>query len=236
MSVTFIIPCFNSKNIILKNFLKLCNFVKENKIDSKIIYINDGSGDTTINELQKIKNKKIKIINNKKNLGKSYSIIKALEKIETKNVILIDCDLPYFSSLKKVINNLNFYDLVIVNRKIPGSKNIDKKKNFYQISRHYISNFLGFLVEIFLNLNVYGDTQAGLKGFKYIKELKRKKFFSKYYFFDIELISFFKKKKKKIKLIPVEYSISNKSSIKFFSIKNFKIVTEFYRILFSSKN
>lgn len=236
MSVTFIIPCFNSKNIILKNFLKLSNFVKENKIDGKIIYINDGSGDSTINELQKIKNKKIEIINNKKNLGKSYSIIKALDKIETKNVILIDCDLPYFSSLKKVINNLNFYDLVIVNRKIPGSKNIDKKKNFYQISRHYISNFLGFLVEIFLNLNVYGDTQAGLKGFKYIKGLKKKKFFSKYYFFDIELISFFKKKKKKIKLIPVEYSISNKSSIKFFSVKNFKIVTEFYRILFSSKN
>ena len=130
MSVTFIIPCFNSKNIILKNFLKLSNFVKENKIDGKIIYINDGSGDSTINELQKIKNKKIEIINNKKNLGKSYSIIKALDKIETKNVILIDCDLPYFSSLKKVINNLNFYDLVIVNRKIPGSKNIDKKKIF----------------------------------------------------------------------------------------------------------
>ena len=43
-----------------------------------------------------------------------------------------------------------YNELVIVNRKIEYSKNLDKKKNIYQIVRHHVSNFLGFLVEIIL--------------------------------------------------------------------------------------
>jgi glycosyltransferase involved in cell wall biosynthesis len=235
MSITFIIPCFNSKNIIAKNYLILNNFIKKHNLKSKIIYINDGSKDSTVNELKKIKNKKIRIINNKTNVGKSFSIINALKKVETEKVILIDCDLPYFNYLKKIVYYLDSYDLAIVNRKIHGSKNLDRKKNFYQIARHYMSNFLGHLVEIFLKLNVNGDTQAGLKGFRLNNKIKNKKFFSKYYFFDIELISFFKKNKLKIKLIPVKYKISNQSSIKFFSFKNFNIILEFFKILRKSK-
>ena len=53
----------------------------------------------------------------------------------------------------------------------------------------------------------------------------------KYYFIDIELINFFKKNKYEIKLIPVKFKISDKSSIKFFAFKNLKIILEFFRVL-----
>ncbi len=79
-----------------------------------------------------------------------------------------------------------------------------------------------------------GDTQAGLKAFKLNKEIKRKKFISKYYFFDIELINFFRKQNSKIKLIPVKFKVSNNSSIKIFSFKNFNYINELIKVLYKS--
>ena len=231
MTITFIIPCYNSVKIISKNFNKLNNFIKKNKIKAKIIYINDGSEDLTFKELLKIKKKNVSIINNKKNLGKSSSIINAIKRVKTENVILIDCDLPYFNYLKKIISNLKKNDLVLVNRKIKGSKNIEKRKNFYQIFRHAISNYFGYFMEKKLNLNVNGDSQAGLKGFKMKNYIKKKKFISKHYFFDIELIKIFKSNKAKIKMIPVKYKISKNSNIRLFSLKNFIYLFEFINIL-----
>ena len=43
MILTFIIPCYNAEKIVSKNFNKLNNFIKKNRIKAKIIYINDGS-------------------------------------------------------------------------------------------------------------------------------------------------------------------------------------------------
>ena len=236
MNVTFIIPCYNAEKIISNNHKRLSSFLKKNKIKKKIIYINDGSKDKTLNELKKINKKDVKILDNKENSGKSYSIIKALKFVKNGNVVLIDCDLPYFTYLKKVINGLSKFDLIIVNRKIDKSSNIEKNFNFYKIFRNFISNILGNIIEKKLKLGVKGDTQAGLKAFKILKKIQKENFLSKYYFFDIELISFFKKNKLKIKLVPVKFKISTKSTIKIFSLKNFKIIYEFYKILNKNVN
>tara|TARA_Y100001958_G_C21156451_1_gene491364 strand:+ start:195 stop:905 length:711 start_codon:yes stop_codon:yes gene_type:complete len=236
VNVTFIIPCYNAEKIIIDNHNKLSSFLKKNKIKKKIIYINDGSEDKTLEELKKINKKDIKILNNKKNSGKSFSIIKALKLVKKGNVVLIDCDLPYFNYLKIVINKLNKCDLVIVNRKIKKSFNTEKNLNFYKLFRNFVSNILGNIIEKKLKLNVSGDTQAGLKAFKIFKKIRKENFLSKYYFFDIELINFFRKNKLKIKLIPVKFNISKKSTIKILSLKNFKIIYEFYKILKKSSN
>ena len=53
MHITFIIPCYNASNIIIKNNEKLNKFIKKEKIKEKIIYINDGSQDNTFQELKK---------------------------------------------------------------------------------------------------------------------------------------------------------------------------------------
>lgn len=195
MSITFIIPCYNAEKFILNTNFKLTKFLKKNKINYKIFYINDGSEDKTLFKLEKILNKNIKIFNNQKNLGKSKTIINTLKFVKTSKVVLVDCDLPYFNSLKKIIANLKNNHLVIINRKLNESNNIGKNFSFYSYVRKFISNFLGIIIEKKLKLNTLGDTQAGLKAFKMIKGIKKYKFLSKYYFFDVELINFFKKKK-----------------------------------------
>jgi len=143
---------------------------------------------------------------------------------------LLDCDLPYLKYLKKIIYELNFNDLVLINRRLPNSKNL-KPNNLYQKTRKYIGVLIGKLIEIVHKLNVYGDTQAGLKGFKYIKNIRNKKFISKYYFLDFEIIKIFRERNLSIKSIPVNYSISKKSNIKIFSYKNILILFELIKIL-----
>lgn len=235
MNITFIIPCYNCESFIKENFIRLKYFIKKNKFKAKIILIDDGSKDSTKKIINDLKNKNTRIIINKSNLGKSRSIINSLRLVKTDKVVLIDCDLPYFRYLKKVIINLSRYDLVTVNRRLKSSENTDKFFSFYQISRSLISSFLSLIIEKKLRLGVYGDTQAGLKAFKINNIIKKTKFISKFYFFDIELINYFKKKNLKIKLIPVKYKISSQSSIKFFSLKNFLILVEFINVIFRKK-
>jgi len=231
MCITFIVPCFNAEKFILNTNTKLVEFLKRNRINYKIFYINDGSKDKTLFQLEKISSNKVKIFNNYKNLGKSKTIINTLKFVETEKVVLIDCDLPYFSSLKRIITSLKNNHLVMISRNLDKSNNIEKQFYFYSYARKFISNILGIIIEKKLNLNTFGDTQAGLKAFKMVRGIKKFKFLSKYYFFDVELISFFRKRKLNIKLVPANYKISQKSSIKLLSYKNFEILNEFIRVL-----
>ena len=231
--ITFIIPCYNYEKFIIQNYLKLKKKILSSKIKYTIYYINDGSNDLTIKKLYSIKDKNIKIINNNINLGKSSSIIKALKLVKTDFVILLDCDLPYLNYLSKLINELNSSDLVIINRRTPKSK-ILGSYNFYQLVRRILGAIIGKIIEIRHKLNVHGDTQSGLKGFKYIPDFKNKKFISKYYFLDVEIIKMYRKKNLQIKSIPVKYSVSKESNIKIFSFKNIKIFLELIKILYKN--
>jgi glycosyltransferase involved in cell wall biosynthesis len=231
--ITFIIPCYNYEKFIIQNYLKLKKKILSSKIKYTIYYINDGSNDLTIKKLYSIKDKNIKIINNNINLGKSSSIIKALKLVKTDFVILLDCDLPYLNYLSKLINELNLSDLVIINRRSPKSK-ILGSYNFYQLVRRILGAIIGKFIEIRHKLNVHGDTQSGLKGFKYIPDFKNKKFISKYYFLDVEIIKMYRKKNLQIKSIPVKYSVSKESNIKIFSFKNIKIFFELIKILYKN--
>ena len=70
---------------------------------------------------------------------------------------------------------------------------------------------------------------------KKIKDFSKIKFYSRRFFLDVELISFYHKKRKKIKNIPTSYSLPKNSTIKLFSLKNIEIILEFIKIVFLVK-
>ena len=129
MEISVIVPCYNSEYYILNNLNKIYSFFKKKKIKSEIICINDGSTDNTLSILKKLKKKfNIKIINNKNNIGKSFSIIRGITKSKYKNIILIDSDISYFKYLELLIFYLKKnYDLIIANRRLPESRLLKKK-------------------------------------------------------------------------------------------------------------
>ena len=235
-SVSFVIPCYNCENFIIKNIKKLKKKILSLKIKYEIILIDDGSNDSSCKKIKDYikKNKFISLIENKKNQGKSFSVIKGIKKSKYNFVIMIDCDLPYFNSLNKIVLHLkNKADLVIINRKLKDSKLKSEQLNLYQISRYILGAIIAFLNKILLNITIEGgDTQAGLKGFKKNRALMTNKFISKKFFFDLELIHLFLKKKLKIISIKTNYFIPKKSSIKILNFKNnYSIFKELLLIL-----
>ena len=234
MSLSIIIPCFNSEQYILKTIEKLRSYI--NKINQKyeVILIDDCSRDKTYEVVKNFitQHKNIKIYKNYLNKGKSYSLIKGIKKAQFKKIIIIDSDLPYFSKLHILIKKLNTYDFVLINRGHKKSKNIGKDFNFYQIIRSYIGYFINFIIRASFTIKIK-DTQAGLKGFIKPKNFLKLKFFSKRFFFDLELLLYFFYKKKKIFSIPVFFIASPDSTIKIFDFKkNFEVIKELLIICF----
>ena len=235
-SVSFIIPCYNAETFINRNLELLTKKIKSLKLTYQIILIDDGSQDNTHLILKNIikKDKYISLIKNKKNIGKSYSILRGIKKSKYQNIVMIDCDLPYFRSINKIIYLLKKdSDLVMINRKLKESKLKNKKLNPYQIVRFFFGAIIAFINRKILELNIEGgDTQAGLKGFKKNKYFNKHKFISRKFFFDLELIHLYSKNKLKIISIKTNFNVPKQSSIKIFSlIKNYYILKELIKIL-----
>lgn len=223
-SLSIIIPCYNFEKLILSNIKKIQNKISKYSIKYEIIVVDDGSQDTTYKKLLSLKkNIKLKILKNSKNRGKSYSVRKALNRAKYDHVILLDCDLPYFKVLEKIIKKLKKNkDIVIVNRGLKKSKLKNKNLTIYQFFRLFVGKLLGLFFKSFFKLNMDGgDTQAGLKGFKKYSFVVKYNFLSKRFFFDLELLNLFSKKNKKISSLPVTYEPPKDSTIKFFDKKIF---------------
>ena len=235
-SVSLIIPTFNDEKTIEKKVFIILKKLEKKQIKFEIVIINDGSTDGTLRKLKKIKleNNCVKLIDNKINLGKSYSVRKALKITKYNNIIISDSDLPYLEVFDKVLFQLSKnYDFVFVNRRHSKSKLKNTNLNFYQLSRYVLGNLVGLIVKILLNLNIDGrDTQAGLKGFKKIKQFNKLKFVSKKFFLDLEIMYYYKKYNKKFFSVPVKYTVPVSSTIKIFSLKkNLVIFFELFKVI-----
>ena len=231
MSLSIIIPCFNSEQYILKNIEKLRNYINKINYKYEVILIDDCSRDKTYEVVKNFitKHKNIKIYKNYLNKGKSYSLIKGIKKAQFKKIIIIDSDLPYFSKLHILIKKLNNYDFVLINREHKKSRNIEEN-NFYQLMRTIIGKIVNFIVRYSFSINIR-DTQAGLKGFIKPQDFSKLKFSSKRFFFDLELLLYFISKKKKIFSIPVFFKVPDESNINFFDLKNnFEVIKELLSI------
>lgn len=227
MSISIIIPCFNSEKYIIQNINRIEKLLKKN-YKYEIIIIDDCSIDYTYNIVKKftLKSRKVKVFKNNFNLGKSHSLIKGIKKAKFNKIVIIDSDLPYFSKLNNVIKKLNIYDFVLINRGHKKSQNIKKELNFYSVIRSLIGYLVNLVIRLTFRIKIR-DTQAGLKGFIKPKNFAAYKFVSKRFFFDLELFLYFISNNKKIFSIPVLYSVSTDSSIKIFDFKkNFEVVKE----------
>ena len=237
-NLSIIVPCFNNQEIIEKNISILKKKIKKIKIRFEIIIINDGSSDKTQKKLVKLKskNKLIRVLVNKRNFGKSYSVLKGLKISKYDHVVLIDSDLPYLSAFDKMIKKMKIYDFVFINRKHKKSSMVNKDLNFYQVSRYIIGYIISLIIRFFLGLNIQGgDTQSGLKGFKKTENIHNVQFISKLFFLDLELMHHYRSLNKKFCAIPVKYKIVEQSSIKLLSFKNFSIILELFKVILKLK-
>ena len=141
--ISIIIPTFNNEssiNLLYYKILKISNILLKKKINTEIIFVEDGSSDNSFFELVKIKknNKNIKIIKLAKNYGSQLAILIGLKKARGNAACVITADLE---------DNPNLI-LNMANKWISGEKFIIYSRYKKEIS---FSSIYHFLVKKFLN-------------------------------------------------------------------------------------
>ena len=159
MHVSVIIPIFNEGNIIKPNIEKIHNFFA-NTYKYEIILIDDNSNDNTQAILNSLQIKNLKILYNKINKGKGYSIKKGIE-VSTGDIILTtDAD---FSTSIEEFNRLLLrykqgYSFII------GSRS--KENSIINIKQNQLRVLFGIIFNLFVKLILglkFRDTQCGFK-------------------------------------------------------------------------
>lgn len=200
--VTIIIPFYNAKKHIKKNFESCLKLLE---LPIEIIYVNDGSNDNSAEILKKkifaptiINKKKFFLINMNPNKGPGIARNQALKKCNGKYIIFLDIDdkivlknLKYFidslnNSTKRIdifftnYKRTNYPDLDLINlSKVNLSQGVLLKKFLRRDSIDYNPNFYifnkKFLIQnkIFFSSGFYEDIYFMLRCFYFMKQKKK---------------------------------------------------------------
>ncbi len=202
MNISVVIPAYNEEKRIKDSLLKILRYLKKKRYSFEIIFVDDGSTDNTVKIVRSI-NSNIRILKNKKNYGKGYSVKKGMKNAVYNLILFTDADLATpIEELDKLIKPINEgYDIAIASRNLPMSDLVVKQPFYRQI----LGKGFPLIVNFFFNLGIK-DTQCGFKLFKAkaakkIIRLQKNWGFS----FDVELLYIAKKQGMRIKEVPARW-------------------------------
>lgn len=142
--ISMVIPCYNEEKNVELFYNETLKYLSDKDFDLEMIYINDGSKDNTIGELNKLlkRNDKgilIKVINFSRNFGKESALYAGLKESKGDYVVIIDADLQQHPKLiipmyEHLENNENDDSVAYYQEKRIEGKFISfLKKSFYKI-------------------------------------------------------------------------------------------------------
>jgi len=199
-NITIGLPCFNEENNIGKSLTECDAFIKKNKINNyEIIIVDNNSTDKTVYKIQKfLKNKKIKLVQNKRNIFYSGSVGKIIKLSKYKNIGIIDSDRQYsFKDFKQLFLMLH------KDKDIIFGYRAKRRDSFFRRIVSKVFNFLSFII-LKSKLN---DLNCGIKVLK--KPNNFKKLIFKLNHANPELYCLFKSQNKKIGEINVSHKDRN---------------------------
>ncbi|MBI28825.1 MAG: hypothetical protein CMI95_02895 [Pelagibacteraceae bacterium] len=228
MLLSVIIPCFNEQKNIDKNIPLIMNYFKKIKIKYEIIIIDDYS-----NNKIKFSNKKIKILRNKKNYGKGYSIKRGIKNSKGDWILFSDSDMSVeIKQFQKFIKFTKKFDLICGSRGLKESV-ILKRQSFL---REFLGKLFNYYLKI-LCLTTFQDTQCG---FKLLNRSKFIKIVDKLsingFGFDVDLLVLAKINNLNIIEIPIRWKNSENSKLVIFrdpAYMFFEVIIIFYKKLFN---
>ena len=95
--LSIVLPAYNEEQNIANTARVLSGFLEQNAIEYELVFVDDGSKDRTMEEIQKAstENPKIKGAGFSRNFGKEAAIFAGLELTTGDAVIVMDCDLQH---------------------------------------------------------------------------------------------------------------------------------------------
>jgi len=203
MNISIVIPAYNEEKRIEPTLKKIITYLNSNFVKYEIIIVDDCSKDMTYKIISKYKMDNIKILRNKMNMGKGYSVKKGILNARYNLVLFSDSDLATpIEELKNFIDYIKKgYDIVIASRNLEES-NVKVKQHLY---KQLMGKTFLLLVNIVTGLK-FKDTQCGFKLFKkdIIQKIIKLQTIDRFSF-DTEILFIAKKLGYKIKEAPVTW-------------------------------
>ena len=159
--LVIIMPAYNEEATIVRSIRRVLS-ARIKGVSVNLVVIDDGSTDRTKKELVKIKNKRIRVLSHRHNLGKGAAIRTALEKAKGDIFVIQDADLEYDPA------DLNFLLAPILDGKadvVFGSRFVGSGPHRVIYFWHRVANqLITLLCDCFTNLNLT-DVETGYKAF-----------------------------------------------------------------------
>lgn len=154
-------PVYNEEGTIRASITRVLS-TKIKGVALNLLVVNDGSTDKTKKEIAKIKDKRVKVINHRHNLGKGSAIRTALEKAGGDFFVIQDADLEYDPA------DLNLLLAPIFSGKadvVFGSRFVGSGPHRVLYFWHRVANqIITLLCDCVTNLNLT-DVETGYKAF-----------------------------------------------------------------------
>lgn len=94
--VSVVIPMYNEEEVANKSYTKIKDILENLKqYEYEIIFVNDGSKDSTLSILQKIakENEKVKVLSFSRNFGHQAAVTAGIKEVAGDAIVIIDADL-----------------------------------------------------------------------------------------------------------------------------------------------
>ncbi len=159
VELSFVIPAYNEEKSIVLLYNKLEQVLKTTRKSYEIIFVDDGSTDSTFDELKKLHRtqSKIKIVRFQRNFGKAAALTAGFEEAQGEIIFTMDADLqddpediPLFLEMMQ-----KGYDLVCGWR-------VDRKDS---IAKRLLSRLYNWLTSMVVGLKLH-DYNCGFKCYK----------------------------------------------------------------------
>lgn len=159
-SISVIVPAYNEEAVIRATVLDILSYLKRKFGKYEIIVISDGSTDSTVEQVSKIK--AVRVISNKFNKGKGYSVKRGMMMSNGDLVLFMDADnSTNITELGHFLRELDEADIIIGSRALKDSNVVVGQNQLKQT----LGRLGNSLIKLVLDLQLK-DTRCGFKLFK----------------------------------------------------------------------
>lgn len=148
MKVSILIPCYNEEEVIEETSKRVVTVLENNKYDYEVLFINDGSADSTLSLLKKCAetNERIKILNFSRNFGHQAAVTAGIGNCSGDVAIIIDADLQDPPELFPDMIKMHLDEGCNV---VYGVRKTREKESFFKkITSKMFYRFVNFLSEV----------------------------------------------------------------------------------------
>lgn len=164
MDLSLILPAFNAEGYIHSTLDDLDRFFSHRSETYEIVVVDDGSVDSTHQEVERRSGDRVRLERHPRNRGKFAAIGTGMLVAEGRCRVFLDADLPYdldaIPYMVELINHRGFH-IVVGDRTLPDSEPGAPQPSI----RRWANRTYRFLVRMIVTGGLF-DTQCGLKGFR----------------------------------------------------------------------